>query len=99
MTSPVFVLSGHVLLKAAVSAAPAPAERAEVAGEVGHVLALHAGVSAGKKMKNRNFKSYSLLKLAKFLAYFLQNIHPCLHVTDETRLDQSELSVINVISQ
>ena len=88
VTLPVFVLSGHVLLKAAVRAAPAPAERAEVAGEVGHVLALHAGVSAGKKMKNRNFKSYSLLKLAKFLAYFLQNIHPCLHVTDETRLDK-----------
>ena len=55
MTAPVFVLSGHVLLKAAVSAAPAPAERAEIAGEVGHVLALHAGVSVGKENEKSEF--------------------------------------------
>ena len=55
MTLPVFVLSGHVLLKAAVSAAPAPAERAEVAGEVGHVLALHAGVSVWKENEKSEF--------------------------------------------
>ena len=55
MTLPVFVLSGHVLLKAAVCAAPSPAERAEVAGEVGHVLALHAGVSVWKENEKSEF--------------------------------------------
>ena len=37
----VFVLAAHVLLKAAVSPAPAPAQGAEVARELGHVLTLH----------------------------------------------------------
>ena len=37
----VFVLAAHVLLKAAVSPAPAPAQGAEVARELGHVLPLH----------------------------------------------------------
>ena len=37
----VFVLTAHVLLKAAVSPAPAPAQGAQVARELGHVLTLH----------------------------------------------------------
>ena len=37
----VFVLARHVLLKPAVSPAPAPADCAEVTRELGHVLALH----------------------------------------------------------
>ena len=37
----VFVLTAHVLLKAAVSPAPAPAQGAEVTRELGHVLPLH----------------------------------------------------------
>ena len=37
----VFVLAAHVLLKAAVSPAPAPAQGTEIARELGHVLPLH----------------------------------------------------------
>ena len=43
----VFVLSGHVLLEAAVGAAPRAADGAEVAGELRHVLALHVADERG----------------------------------------------------